>query len=635
MSLMSLKKHPARPVVGLLALLGICILAAASTAIGQAVVESASRTVIGGMGKTTALTVQSVGDGLSYVWSRIDGLPLAAPRITGVATRTLTIRNCAAGDAVAYRCTVTRTGVASDPVTTGAITLQLETLKPVLAGLALPPGYVGARYHHSLALQPGSAPATRYSVTGLPSGLLCDAATGVISGRPVTSGTFKVKVIASNPLGASVAETGGMSVYPLTDASIQGQFSGSFGDIGSITLTSSLAGSFSGRLNIVSRRYAAQSIPFTGRWLWQDDGRLRAVSKALSIAAGSTLGPDFPGPVEIVIEYSPTAERMVASIQDANAVDGSSLVQALLYQPGWNVRTHPATSYTGYYTAELVQEIVTAFQALAGGSGYAAFTVSAGGTFTFAGRLPDGTAFAIPGFLTAAAEGFFYGRLHGLRGYLDGLFTLTPGTPATYTGGVSGTIRWKRPGILWLHLQGSDIPGFIESPYGDDRTSSLVIAGSRYLRPSVPSASGPYVMDAPMDLPGTATLTVTISQGHLHVPISNSRPVLAANHVATFPDFTGNTDQLRLKTITFNPRTGIFVGKGLYDVRVGLGIETRAQAVYGIITRRDPSTSRGYAAGYFTNALRQSFYDVGHLQTYDMLFSGRVLIRAWGGVPEF
>jgi hypothetical protein len=48
--------------------------------------------------------------------------------------------------------------------------------------------------------------ATAFLATGLPSGLVIDTTTGIISGMPVQAGTYAVRIIASNVAGSSTGE---------------------------------------------------------------------------------------------------------------------------------------------------------------------------------------------------------------------------------------------------------------------------------------------------------------------------------------------------------------------------------------------------------------------------------------------
>lgn len=61
-------------------------------------------------GSFVALSVEAMGISLTYSWQRMDGVPLTGnPRIEGVSTSRMTIREVQVGDSGVYLCEVSNT----------------------------------------------------------------------------------------------------------------------------------------------------------------------------------------------------------------------------------------------------------------------------------------------------------------------------------------------------------------------------------------------------------------------------------------------------------------------------------------------------------------------------------------------
>jgi hypothetical protein len=75
-----------------------------------------------------------------------------------------------------------------------------------IAAKALRTGTVGSAYKLKVAVR-GGVPALRWTATALPPGLKLAASTGTITGVPRSAGTFRVKVLVRDSLGAVSAKT--------------------------------------------------------------------------------------------------------------------------------------------------------------------------------------------------------------------------------------------------------------------------------------------------------------------------------------------------------------------------------------------------------------------------------------------
>lgn len=401
-----------------------------------AVVESAQRTVVGAEGKTVTLTALTVGDGLSYAWRRQDGQPLTLPRHRGQTSKTLTISQCsAATDAAQYICDVNRSGVAGPTVSTGLISLVIVSEKPQLGAIAFPSGAIGRVYNYELNAT--NSP-TKFTVSGLPSGLSYTPATGQVSGIPTKPGTFKVKVTAANPVGASVAGTYTIVIAPLA-RSVVGSFVGRIVDDevesgrGTFTLTISESGAYSGRCSFINNGRLV-AVSYAGILKEQTDGSLSGTSKPFSMASFYRLKNV---PATITLDWSnSTALRGHMDVDMSFEPESEWPSMTWTMDPRrnlWNSKSNPATAYVGYHTMELAQPANTNEDSI--GSGYASFHVTSGGTFTFAGKLPDGTAFAMPTFLEQDGSAWLNVWLYSYRGMLVGDLALSTGTAPDYRHG--------------------------------------------------------------------------------------------------------------------------------------------------------------------------------------------------------
>lgn len=78
--------------------------------------------------------------------------------------------------------------------------MSVPVISPITSIHSIP---IGTTWFFQPALAPGSSAATSWAVTGLPPGLLINAATGLISGVTNADGVFDVRLTASNAEGTS------------------------------------------------------------------------------------------------------------------------------------------------------------------------------------------------------------------------------------------------------------------------------------------------------------------------------------------------------------------------------------------------------------------------------------------------
>lgn len=594
-----------------------------------AMVETGARTVVAAAGKPVTLTVKTAGSGLTYAWHHSDGTPLAASGYAGANTASLTIAKASAAvHSGHYACDVSRSsaiGGAGRTVTGVDLALVVENAKPVVKNTAFAVGAVGKNYSHTV--EASHTPA-KFVITGLPSGLVYNAVTGIISGVPKAFGAFAVKVSAVNPVGTSAVVSFSLTITPLEDGAV-GVFNGPLmpaaggaEPFGTFSLTIAATGSYTGKVFYTGNSGHLHTVSFTGQW--QDDPNLLAVhsstSSALFVYYSGIVFANSQGSAHVNLTWN--ADTGILGTLQFDDDAGGQAYRMDMYQNAWTSRGTPATAFAGYYTAELAQPTYDA-PSDARGSGYATFTASLGGTLTFAGRLPDGSAFTCPAFLNSSGGAWVFSWLYNYKGMLHGEIYLTAGSaPKFLDTGVGGDMYWRRPPSTVVAQD------YVPNSYFNGISTGFQLIGARYLRPNTALVTGPLMLDTDPTLP---TVSVNLDGADLGNAYSTTA-TLNTRHTATFAQDGGS---LRISSLVFNAVAGSFSGSFTqsyydeYDRVVG----RLTGPFQGIVTRFDPTATKGYAAGYFTRTPTLYFYDDSDpdnpriVQHFPLLISGSVKIQ--------
>ena len=261
----------------------------------------------------------------------------------------------------------------------------------------------------------------------------------------------------------------------------------------------------------------------------------------------------------------------------------------------------------------------------AGGDGFVSFTPTASGTLTFAVTLQDGTALAIPTFLTDAGKAWIIAWPHGYRGILAGELSLSSGTAPDYLdNSATGTLHWRRPPSTIVPAVPLD-----NTAYLDGIAPALTIKGARYLPPNTlfnGRKTSPFVVNS---LRGH--LLVELTDGDLTDALSTSSPAAVnSSGVATFTPYRGG--ELRLTSLAFNPATGRFSGTSTEYADYRDWPAVLSGPFQGIITRDDPTLPDAYGTGCFIRSFVDPIYDTGDpnhpklIQRLPMMISGAVRI---------
>ncbi|GEP41222.1 choice-of-anchor Q domain-containing protein [Brevifollis gellanilyticus] len=425
------------------------------------VVDTAVKTFHLKAGATFTALVNAAGNGpLSYAWLKNGGS-------TTFNTKTFTIKPVAAGDAGLYTCTVTG---AAGVFTGGAPTrLTVSNAAPqIMKPLTPPPAVIGQNYFYQIPIASvAGAPATAFTVGGLPPGMTWDKLTGIISGRPTASTKplgYPLTIKASNPFSSdSTTTTLLVNVVPATAV---GTFAGplersTLNDNlgGRFDLVTTASGACSGSVTLGARA----KIPFTNQLLLSSgvgDVILRANIPGITLPDKTVL--------TAYIEVFALDQRAVLTL--VHPTLGTTLLTAA-WRNSWT-KTKPATAYAATYTARLDPENVGTSPR---GYGFATLSVAADGSVKLSGKLPDGSGITDGGFVGPEGQLMLFNLLYTKRGSLVGPLQITP-APLLPDNTLDGTLSWFKPAPL---------PKSTDTVYKDGfGPLNVAVAGSPYIAPA-------------------------------------------------------------------------------------------------------------------------------------------------------
>ncbi|MFZ4594756.1 MAG: immunoglobulin domain-containing protein, partial [Verrucomicrobiaceae bacterium] len=215
------------------------------------VITKQPKSLVLNAGSKAVFTVAATGPNVVYQWQK-DG-----DDMDGETQPTLTVDPIVPGDAGAYRCIVRN---AAAVINSDVASLTVIS-KPNVAGpLNLPDAMLGELINVQVTATNNP---TAFKLTGrLPTGVTFNAKTGLLFGRPTTTGSFPVTIVASNAAGTGAAQSDTFVVNALT-AGAAGSYTGAIARSaslneflgGCITLNTLPTGGLTGSVKLAKMTY--------------------------------------------------------------------------------------------------------------------------------------------------------------------------------------------------------------------------------------------------------------------------------------------------------------------------------------------------------------------------------------------
>jgi ELWxxDGT repeat protein len=473
-------------------------------------------------GGSVTLAVRAVAPPLTpltFQWRRGSTvLTDLAGRVVGATSARLVLSRVTGAEAGEYTCTV---GMGGLSLATQPITLSIVT-KPVVEASTPPSAVISGPFNWQLA---ASGSPSRFTVSGLPSGLTYSAATGLITGTPnVSGGNFRIRVSAANEAGVGAARDFTLSISALPSGAV-GTFTGLIardpalnGSLGgALTVTVTRTGRFTG-----SVRLGAAVHPVAGRLVASPAGT--AVG-TVAVKRGRTTVATLQFAID------PATDSLTGTV-----VNGSTSAAIDARRHAWTATS--AASYAGACNAALgLGGGAVGDLAVPQGDGWMRLVTTRAGVATLSGRTGDGAGFTSAARLWPDGSVPVFALLHAGKGSLRGLPRI-----ALAAGTVAGALDWQKTGPA----------------SASDRTYpagfgplTLDADGSKWVRP----AAGTIVLG----LPDQADNARVVFTGARLGTVAQSADVpslfrITSRHAALFP-----ASPVGL-TMKIDPATGILSG---------------------------------------------------------------------------
>lgn len=526
--------------------------ATASNAAGKATsnaatvyaVDKTTKLVIAVQNAKATFAAPIAGPNLVYQWRKgATNLPPDGGRYSGTQKATLTITGVTGADSGDYYCDVTTADMGT--IVSGIQRLAV-VVRPTLINFTFPTAFIGTNYNYQVPYDTVlSNTITAFTITGLPTGLTYNTATGLVSGRPTKAGVFSVRVSGRNAAGASINTiTSSITVSPLPAATV-----GSF--VGTIAPSVQLNDNLGGRVDFTITDTTAYTVKMVlGKTTINAAGSLvvgTGLSDVTTLSYQSQLSIPRKGltPLTLAFEVNP-------SLGYINGVltDGTNTTSVTGFRLFWNKDLKPAGFFANTYNIALdTPQSAVGQAALPQGSGYMTLKVDVSGTGTMSGRLADGTIITGSSIVGPLGDVAVFQLLYKNTGSVVGRLDIGDNNigVGTFKLRVGGNVRWIK-GPQTLATERSYKAGF---PALD-----LVVAGTQYYAPGtntavmgLPTSTTPNLVD---------NAVIDFSGGGLDLAALDPDMTLriAATNAWAFP--TNNPAKVRLTSLA--PATGAYTG---------------------------------------------------------------------------
>lgn len=453
------------------------------------VIDTDDRAVAGGLGGAVKLSARFFGKPARFQWKR-NGVDLAnGGQFAGVTASSLAIKGLTNGnDGDVYTCEIFAGNATAgfDSLESGDFTLSVYDGAPTFATddnpIVLPPATLGADYP---PFQIPSDGASLFAVSGLPKGMLVDAATGIISGRPIalnkdpaepfnlvitlTNGKNKVQRPATLLVNNILTDLDGVYTAWIARSTFSGGYSHTNNLGGRIDMSITKLGSISGNLLLGD----AKPIKFIG-----------FLNNPAAASPTATILIRRPGlsfvPLEFVFtiqtpDGADTARKVLSSavLRDAFLVPGQTGIRSTTVT-GWRRKfdgKNPTNLYPGVYNIAVTATGDS--ETRPKGATLFNLAIKSDGSVKLVGTSADGEKLAGATFVGPTGQLLIFHPLYTpAKGSIVGNFQLNTGTPVE-DDTVGGTLSWLRPQNTSTKTR-AYADGFNLS------SASLTIAGGRY-----------------------------------------------------------------------------------------------------------------------------------------------------------
>lgn len=552
-----------------------------------AVVNLAGGAVVANEGGTFTRTVSSSVTGLGFEWFKDSEVLQNGGGIAGAKTSKVTVSTFSLARTGTYVCKVRLGALSRDTL---PLTVSMLA-KPVVTPFEVPALRVsgGASFGVSASPLP-----SKFTISGLPSGLTYVPATGVISGIPNKEvSSFTLKISATNAAGTGPLYSVTGSVQKLS-TSLAGTWNGLIPRTeslkiyygGSANVVVAVNGTISGHVMVDGVRSSLSGRVAT----LPDNTATLATQVKRSTALGSLT-------MNLVLDAL-NSGTMAGTLTNGTTTSGN----VAGWRNAWST-ANPASAYAGPYTAAIVApEGLTIDDPK--GTGYALLTLSTTGTATWSGKLPDGAAISFSTTFGSGGQVPLYQMCYANKGAAQGWSLITPDAAAPYaTNTLDGAVEWLKDQQL-----ANNVYTYKKGFAAHTRT----IVGGKYVKPE---AGGDLVLG----LPKQTTNNALVEFSEAGVNLSQPFLVTAANK-ASVPT---NPSTVKL---SLTASTGVFSGSFVMkdpNPSKPTQILTRTAKYYGALV---PRLDQG--VGYFMLVQRPD--PVGPPITTPAtapVYSGRVVLR--------